>query len=106
MFWRRADRADFDDLARNIDPLNSTRRDCLTGREEGVESGRLGWRESENGSVLKQDAVDVAQWSVERRANATRHNLPFGGLRNRRRWARMVGSKINHGLTSRVVGDG
>ena len=80
MLWRCGDRDDFDDLACNIDPLNSARRDRLTGREEGVETGSLEWREFENGSVLKQDAVDVAHRSVERHANATRHSLLFGGL--------------------------
>ena len=53
----------------------------------------------------EQDAVDVAKWAVKQHANATRHSLPFGGLRDRRRWARMAGSKIND-LAGRVVGDG
>ena len=95
MFWRCADRGDFDDFPCNIDPLDSACGDRLTGREEGAKSGRLGRWEFENGSVLKQDAVYVPQRSVERHSNPTRHRLAFGGLRDRRRLAHMVGPKIS-----------
>ena len=85
MFRRRADRGDFDDFACNVDALDSERCNRLTGRDEGIESRHLGRRDSENGAVLKQYAVDVTKRPVKQHVNATRQGLPFGNLRDRGR---------------------